>query len=174
MIPDRVAVAEQMADPATVKGIVPREVTRVVTPGTIVEPELLDEKRANYLAAWVESEGRVGLAYCDITTGEFAVTQLDSIAAAQQELLRIAPRECLHPQSASAPIQALITIHFTPIPDWRFEISHARQALLDQFQVATLAGFGIDGQALAIRAAGAIDAASAAASSCGMNFVWRS
>ncbi len=152
----RVAVAEQMADPAAVKGIVPREVTRVVTPGTVVEPDMLDEKRANYLAAWVESEGRAGLAHCDITTGEFAVTQVDSIAAAQQELMRIAPRECLRLQSAGAPIQSPVTIHFTPIPDWRFEISHARQALLDHFQVATLAGFGLDGQSLAIRAAGAI------------------
>ncbi len=152
----RVAVAEQMVDPSTVKGIVPREVTRVVTPGTVVEPEMLDEKRANYLAAWVESEGRVGLAHCDITTGEFAVAQIESIAAAQQELTRINPRECLHPQSASAPINASTTIHFTPIPDWRFEISHSRQALLDHFEVSTLAGFGIDGQSLAIRAAGAI------------------
>jgi DNA mismatch repair protein MutS len=152
----RVAVAEQMADPAAVKGIVPREVTRVVTPGTVVEPDLLDDKRANYLAAWVEHEGRAGLAHCDITTGEFAVTQVDSIAAAQQELLRIAPRECLRPQSAGAPIQSPVAIHFTPMPDWRFELSHARQALLDHFQVATLAGFGLDGQPLAIRAAGAI------------------
>ncbi|HJW84527.1 MAG TPA: DNA mismatch repair protein MutS, partial [Anaerolineae bacterium] len=152
----RVAVAEQMADPAAVKGIVPREVTRVVTPGTLIEPELLDEKRANYLAAWVESEGRVGLAHCDITTGEFAVTQIEPVAAAQQELLRIAPRECLYPQSAGAPLDAQAGIHFTPLPDWRFETSNARQALLDHFQVATLAGFGVEGQTLAARAAGAI------------------
>ncbi|HKZ85060.1 MAG TPA: DNA mismatch repair protein MutS [Anaerolineae bacterium] len=152
----RVAVAEQMADPEAVKGIVPREVTRVVTPGTILDPELLDEKRANYLAAWVEHDGRVGLAHCDITTGEFAVAQVDSNAAALQELLRIAPRECLHPQSQSAPAQTSTAIHFTPLPDWKFEAANARQALLDHFDVMTLAGFGIDGQSLAIRAAGAI------------------
>ncbi|HET7091551.1 MAG TPA: DNA mismatch repair protein MutS [Anaerolineae bacterium] len=152
----RVAVAEQMADPSAVTGIVPREVTRVVTPGTILDPEMLDEKRANYLAAWVEHDGRVGLAHCDITTGEFAVAQVDSNAAALQELLRIAPRECLHPQSQSAPAQASAAIHFTPLPDWKFEAANARQALLDHFDVATLAGFGIDGQSLAIRAAGAI------------------
>ncbi len=152
----RVAVAEQMADPEAVKGIVPREVTRVVTPGTILDPEMLDEKRANYLAAWVEHDGRAGLAHCDITTGEFAVAQIDSIAAAQQELLRIAPRECLHPQSQNAPAQTSAAIHFTPLPDWKFEVANARQALLDHFDVATLAGFSIDGQSLAIRAAGAI------------------
>jgi DNA mismatch repair protein MutS len=152
----RVAVAEQMADPSTVTGIVPREVTHVVTPGTVIEPAMLDERRPNYLAAWVEADGRVGLAYCDITTGEFAVTQIDSAAAAQQELMRLAPRECLHPQSASVPLQPPAAIHLTPMPDWRFELSNARQALLDHFQTSTLAGFGIDGQSLAIRAAGAI------------------
>ena len=152
----RVAVAEQMVDPSAVKGIVPREVTRVVTPGTLIEPEMLDEKRANYLAAWVEHEGRVGLAHCDITTGEFAVTHIESVAVAQQELMRIAPRECLHLQSADVPIHAQAAIHFTPLPDWRFETSNAKQALLDHFQVLTLAGFGIEGQSLAIRAAGAI------------------
>jgi DNA mismatch repair protein MutS len=152
----RVAVAEQMADPAAVKGIVPREVTRVVTPGTVVEPELLDERRANYLAAWVEDDGRVGLAHCDITTGEFAVAHIDSIAAAQQELMRVAPRECLHPQSVGMPASVFVSIHFTPLADWRFEIGQARQALLDHFQVSTLAGFGIDGQSLAVCAAGAI------------------
>jgi len=152
----RVAIAEQMADPDTVKGIVPREVTRVVTPGTIIDPDMLDEKQANYLAAWIEDGGRVGLAHCDITTGEFAVAHIESLAAAQQELMRIGPRECLHRQSAYVPAVVLTQIHFTPIPDWRFEISNARQALLDHFQVASLAGFGIEGQPLAIGAAGAI------------------
>src|SRR5512135_2167674 len=82
----RVAVAEQLADPATVKGIVPRDVTRVVTPGTVIEPELLDERRPNYLAAWVSDGLLVGIAYADITTGEFAATQIESIGAGEQEL----------------------------------------------------------------------------------------
>ena len=99
----RVAIAEQMADPATVKGIVPRDVIRVVTPGTVVEPALLDDKRPNYLAAWVADDGRVGLAHVDVTTGEFAVTQFsgDSLDAAQHELIRLAPRECLVPDAAA-------------------------------------------------------------------------
>src|SRR5512136_154443 len=80
----RVAVAEQMADPSTVKGIVPRDVVRVVTPGTVVEPALLDDKRPSYLAAWVEDDGRVGLAHADVTTGEFAVTQFSADASAAQ------------------------------------------------------------------------------------------
>ena len=159
----RVAIAEQLADPSTVKGIVPRDVTRVVTPGTVIEPELLDEKRPNYLAAWISDGQHVGLAYTDITIGEFAATQIEAIGAGEQELLRIMPRECLiqapddrgrdsvvHPSANSVPI------HFTPIPAWRFESSHAKQSLLDHFQVSTLAGFGLDKKPLAIRAAGAI------------------
>jgi DNA mismatch repair protein MutS len=159
----RVAVAEQMADPSTVKGIVPREVTRVVTPGTVIQPELLNEKRANYLAAWISDGTKVGVAYGDITTGEFATTQIDSISAGEQELLRIMPRECL----IAAPDEKARTstvlphvnnapIHFTPMPMWRFESAHARQSLQDHFQTSTLAGFGLDAQPLAIRAAGVI------------------
>jgi DNA mismatch repair protein MutS len=153
----RVAIAEQMADPATVKGIVPREVIRVVTPGTVVEPTLLDDKRPNYLAAWIADDGRVGLAHVDVTTGEFAVTQFssESLDAAQHELIRLAPRECLVPQG-SEQLVAGQSMHVTPFAAWKFELANARQSLLDHFQVGTLAGFGCEGQTLAIRAAGAI------------------
>src|SRR5512147_849962 len=159
----RVAVAEQMADPATVKGIVPRDVTRVVTPGTVIEPELLDEKRPSYLAAWIGDGQHVGFAYVDVTTGEFAATQIDSIGAGEQELLRVMPRECLiqaHDEKSREPvIRPAINsapIHFTPFAAWHFESAQARQGLLDHFQVTTLAGFGLDRKPLAVRAAGAI------------------
>jgi DNA mismatch repair protein MutS len=159
----RVAVADQLADPSTVKGIVPRDVTRVVTPGTVIEPELLDERRPSYLAAWVCDSQHVGLAYADVTTGEFAATQLESIGAGEQELLRIMPRECLLPapdeksrEVAVKPAVGSAPIHFTPFVAWRFEASQARQAVLDHFQVTTLAGFGLDRKPLAVRAAGAI------------------
>ncbi len=159
----RVAVAEQLADPSTVKGIVPRDVTRVVTPGTVIEPELLDEKRPSYLAAWLSDGQHVGFAYADVTTGEFAATQIDSMSAGEQEVLRVMPRECLiqaadeksrepmvRPAVNSAPI------HFTPFAARHFESAQARQCLLDHFQVTTLAGFGLDRKPLAVRAAGAI------------------
>ncbi len=153
----RVAIAEQMADPATVKGIVPRDVIRVVTPGTVVEPALLDDKRPNYLAAWVADDGRVGLAHVDVTTGEFAVTQFsgESLDAAQHELIRLAPRECLIPDAAATGAPQA-SMHVTPFAAWKFELANARQSLLDHFQVGTLAGFGCEGQPLAVRAAGAI------------------
>jgi DNA mismatch repair protein MutS len=159
----RVAVAEQLADPSTVKGIVPRDVTRVVTPGTVIEPELLDEKQPSFLAAWITDGQHVGLAYADVTTGEFAATQLESIGAGEQELLRILPRECLiqaHDEKSREPLIRpsvnAAPIHFTPFAAWHFEAAQARQALIDHFQVTTLAGFGLDRKPLAVRAAGAI------------------
>lgn len=159
----RVAVAEQLADPASVKGIVPRDVTRVITPGTVIDPELLDEKRPNYLAVWVSDGQQVGFAYADVTTGEFAATQIESIAAGEQELLRVMPRECLLPApdeknrgGVARPSTGNAPIHFTPFTAWRFEASQARQAVADHFHVTTLAGFGLDRKPLAVRAAGAI------------------
>jgi DNA mismatch repair protein MutS len=151
----RVAIAEQVSE-VTGKGLVDRQVTRVVTPGTVVEPMLLDARRPSYLAALVVEEERAGLAYTDITTGEFAAAQLgrDEVA---RELARLQPRECLIPKSAdSLAAEAPNGAHVTPLPDYRFEGGAAEQALLDHFQVATLEGFGCAGKPLAIRAAGAI------------------
>jgi DNA mismatch repair protein MutS len=149
----RVAIAEQVGE-VTGRGLVAREVTRVVTPGTVVEPALLDEKRPNYLAAVVVEEGRAGLAYADITTGEFATAQLDA-GAVEQELARLQPRECLIPDGAGEK-QLTNGMHITPLPSYRFELGAARQTLLDHFEVATLDGFGCAGKSLAIRAAGAV------------------
>jgi len=156
----RVAIAEQVGE-VTGRGLVHREVTRVVTPGTVVEPALLDEKRPNYLAAVVIDEERAGLAYTDITTGEFATAQL-GVGEVGQELARLQPRECLVPddtgkQSPISNLQSPISnTHLTPLTSYRFELGAARQALLDHFDAATLDGFGCAGKLLAIRAAGAI------------------
>ncbi|MGQ9466985.1 MAG: DNA mismatch repair protein MutS [Anaerolineae bacterium] len=160
----RVAIAEQVGE-VTGRGLVEREVVRVVTPGTVVEPALLDARRPNYLAALVVEEDRAGLAYAEITTGEFAATQL-AREEVPRELARLQPRECLFPDArewksagpASPPLPDLHfpAIHFTPYPAYRFEPGTARQFLLDHFGVATLEGFGCEGKPLAIRAAGAI------------------
>ncbi len=160
----RVAIAEQVGE-VTGKGLVEREVVRVVTPGTVVEPSLLDARRPNYLAALVLDEDRAGLAYAEITTGEFATTQL-AREEVPRELARLQPRECLFPDarewkaagSAAPPLPDLNFpgIHFTPYPAYRFEPGTARQALLDHFGVTTLEGFGCEGKPLAVRAAGAI------------------
>ncbi|HEC36528.1 MAG TPA: DNA mismatch repair protein MutS, partial [Anaerolineae bacterium] len=166
----RVAIAEQVGETAG-RGLMQREVARVVTPGTVVEPTLLEAKRANYLAALVMEEGRAGLAYVDITTGEFATTQLTREEVAR-ELARLQPRECLFPGTRYSKLDAEGSrpdrhpeprirdlapgTHVTPLPAYRFELGVARQTLLDHFQVATLAGFGCEGKPLAVRAAGAV------------------
>ena len=149
----RVAIAEQVGE-APSKGLMAREVTRVVTPGTVVEPALLDEKRSNYLAAVVTDDEQAGLAYADVSTGEFATTQLP-VEGAMQELARLQPREVLiseGDENGLAPDGA----HVTPLPGYRFEPGAARQALLDHFDVTTLDGFGCAGKPLAIQAAGAV------------------
>ncbi|NLE45940.1 MAG: DNA mismatch repair protein MutS [Chloroflexi bacterium] len=158
----RVAIAEQVGE-VTGKGLVDREVTRIVTPGTIVEPELLEEKRSNYLIGVVIDEERAGLAYVDITTGEFATTELEG-SSLSEELSRLQPRECIVPATdtpGKVPDEVIARavppeVHVTPLPTYRFELGAARQALLDHLEAATLEGFGCAGKPLAIRAAGAI------------------
>jgi len=151
----RVAIAEQVGE-VTGRGLVHREVTRVVTPGTVVEPALLEAKRANYLAALVVEGERAGLAYTDITTGEFATTQLAREEMAR-ELARLQPSECLVPESPDLQSETIPpATHVTLLPPYRFELGAARQALLDHFGVTTLEGFGCDGKPLAVRAAGAV------------------
>src|SRR5689334_6770619 len=92
----RVAICEQVSDPALSKGLVDREVVRIVTPGTIIDPTMLAAKRNNFLAAVISGRDAVGLAYIDITTGEFAVTQFSTPEpdlAIQQEISRVGPAE---------------------------------------------------------------------------------
>ncbi len=175
----RVAIAEQLGTEA-INGLVPREIRRVVTPGTVVEPSMLDADRPSYLAALctpeprqsseeVSSEARrYGLAYCDITTGEFQATQVDGEVELERELARIQPRELLMPDLREWQVEQADS-NPTSLPDFqsgrlkptllpvhRFSASSTRQTLLEQFKVSTLAGFDLEDKPLAMRAAGAI------------------
>jgi DNA mismatch repair protein MutS len=161
-----VAIAEQVGDQPT-KGIFPRKVMRVVTPGTLIEASLLPGDANNYLAAIViegssdsssagQSEGRASVAYVDITTGEFAVTELDYADGAplRAELTRLRPAEIIYPDNITLPNGT--SGHTTPIPAWRFEPGRSTESLLKHFNTSTLEGFGLKSAPLAIRAAGAI------------------
>ncbi len=158
-----VAICEQVGE-QPVKGLVPRQVTRVITPGTIVEPALLPGDANNYLACYVlegetevETVQRAGVAYVDITTGEFAATELtssDIVSSLRAELDRLNPAEILHP--ASQPLANGLPGHATPWTEWRFEAGRCQETLLGHFGVASLDGFGLRGQTLAMRASGAI------------------
>lgn len=149
----KVALCEQVGS-EPIKGLMPREVVRVFTAGTVIEPGMLDAGRNNYLAAVVIEEGRAGLAFADITTGEFQTTVLGNRHALEDELARLSPAELLVPDSQNGLFAEALTVG--KLPDWRFEHGKARQTLLDHFQVSTLDAFGCEGKPLALRAAGAV------------------
>ncbi|MBV6396477.1 MAG: DNA mismatch repair protein MutS [Anaerolineales bacterium] len=149
----RVAVCEQVGD-QPVKGLFPRKVVRIVTPGTIVEEGLLPGDANNYLVSVILDGGRAALAYADITTGEFAVTDLP-LESLRAELTRLHPAEILHPDSQNF-LDDSAGSHPTPWSAWRFEPGKCEETLLTHFRAASLDGFGLKGQSLHIRAAGAI------------------
>ncbi len=152
-----VAIVEQTGGEAG-KGLFKREVTRVVTPGTLVEPNLVPADRNNYLAALMPHDTRLGLAHVDITTGEFAVTVIESSdpwAGARHELLRLRPAELLLPDGMQAALDG-ITVPRSVVPAWKSDPGHARHILLDHFKVNTLMGFGIEQSPAAISASAAI------------------
>jgi len=157
----KVAICEQVGK-ETVRGLMPREVVRVITAGTVVEPSLLDERKNNYLVALVMDAERAGIAYADITTGEFATTELEGeeiALAVQQELNRLQPAELLLPNEESNDTYTDLTHIPYPITlydAWRYEYGTARRALLEHFGVSSLAGYGCEDAPMAIRAAGAI------------------
>jgi len=150
----KVAICEQLTKPGETKGMLERDVVRLVTPGTVVEPGLLDSKSNNYLVSVAVGEGEVGLAYVDITTSEFAVTQLP-LARAVTELERLNPPEVV--ASEGADVESLgLTDNITRIENYWYESEIAQQTLLDHFGAASLEGYGCARLPLAIRAAGAI------------------
>ena len=150
----RVAICEQVSDPATSKGIVDREVVRVVSPGTVVEDSLLEQKTNNYLAAAVVGGEEIGLAYVDITTAEFATSQFE-LAHLPVELNRIDPSELLVPEGQE-PISVEGRATVTVMGEESFQEEWASHTLLDHFGVASLEAFGCDRLPLAVTAAGAI------------------
>ncbi len=150
----KVAICEQVTKPGETKGLVQREVIRLVTPGTVIEPSLLDSRKNNYLVSLVLGDEAVGITYVDITTSEFAVTQV-ALERAIAELERLKPSEIITANSAELSDLEL-TAPVTRLEDYWFELEVARQTVLDHFGVATLDGYGCAQLPLAVRAAGSI------------------
>lgn len=151
-----VAICEQVGEQPT-RGLFPREVVRVVTPGTIIEPGLLRGDRNNYLAGVVIQDKQAGIACVDITTGEFLTTELEStdiFDAVRAELIRLHPAEILVPESSE--MANGLPGHLTRWPAWRFESNRCQETLLRHFTVGSLDGFGLRGKITAVRAAGAV------------------
>ena len=150
----KVAICEQLEDPATAKGIVKRDVIRVVTPGTVIEQSMLEERRNSYLLCVCQEGTRAGLAFADVSTGEFYVYEIEKAAARlQDEIARIVPKEIL----ANAPLPEGATQLPVGIePAASFQFAHAKTALLSHFGGQSLDALGIDGLRLGVRAAGAL------------------
>jgi DNA mismatch repair protein MutS len=150
---ESVAICEQIGDPATSKGPVERKVVRIVTPGTVTDSALLEEKRDNLLLALHQRGGRLGLAWLNLASGQFMVCEIaaDNLAA---ELERLQPSEILHAESA--PLQTGNHAATKSLPDWHFELDTARRALCQQLATLDLAGFGCDDYTVGLEAAGAL------------------
>jgi DNA mismatch repair protein MutS len=150
-----VAIVEQIGDPATSKGPVERQVVRVVTPGTLSDEALLDDKADNLLVAISQHQERYGIAYLDLSTGRFRVLEIIGEEALTGELQRLNPAETLYHESIFHP--AITTRPGARSqPAWEFDAQSARRALNTQFQTHDLQGFGCDGLDLAIGSAGCL------------------
>jgi DNA mismatch repair protein MutS len=151
-----VAVCEQQGDPAKSKGPVERAVVRVVTPGTVTDEALLDERRDTLLAAVARDGERFGLAWLDLAAGRFTVLESQSRQALESELERLKPAELLISESARDEDISRSGTTLRTRPPWYFELSSASRLLTDQLGTLDLKGFGADELPLAISAAGAL------------------
>ncbi len=159
----KVAIAEQMEDPRFAQGIVKREITRIITPGTIIDNELLTPGCNNFLSALASSKGKFALASLDISTGEFRVAELNDASRVASELNRLGARECLIASSLASELRASgelpdtrEPILWTELSDDNFDFFRAEDYLKLHFQAATLDGYGCKGLPLAVCAAGAV------------------
>ena len=153
----KVAICDQMEDPAQAKGLVERAVTRVITPGTAVESSMLDERRASYIMAILVQKDKAGAAFCDVSTGEFYLYQFDDVKnRLRDELSRVEPRELLVcDQEYFIPYSAQIPM-LTPLPEERFHYAQAGKALMEHFHVQKVAELNVEGCRLGVCAAGAL------------------
>ena len=157
---ESVAICEQIGDPAKSKGPVDRQVVRVVTPGTVTDDALLEQRRETLLAAVSRRAGKdgavFGLAWLDLAAGRFSVLEADGDAALEAELERLKPAELLVPEDQAREIAVLTHGEQRVRPPWHFEFSSASRLLTDQLGTLDLRGFGADDLPLAISAAGAL------------------
>lgn len=165
-----IAICDQVEDPAEAQGLVKREVTRVITPGTLLEEGMLNARRNNFLAAIVIANKHWGLAYADISTGEFLTTQSTELEQLTQELMRLQPSEILVPTNApdlgsllrpgeksdSLPDCLPPSFCYALRSQTPFTLGEAKTRLVQRFKVKSLEGLGCEHLPLAVRAAGGL------------------
>lgn len=161
----KVAVCEQTQDPEEAKGLVERKVIRVITPGTVIESFLLDEKTNNYLLSLFRDDQAYGLSGVDVSTGEFFISEItsgDVHDKVMNELARIQPSEILINDSLQMDsdflnlIRSRYSSYITPYPEWAYQKNNAYRSLLEHFQVQSLEIYGCENMAYGICAAGAL------------------
>lgn len=150
-----VAICEQVGEQPQ-KGIFPRQVVRVITPGTILESNLLKGGSNNYLLALLNDNISTGIAYIDISTGEFATTIIDSTEelTIKSEISRLNPAEIIYPEKQF--FNNVLPYHYTSLESWRFDLGRCTNLLLDHFNIISLNSFGLEGKSASIQAAGAL------------------
>ena len=158
----KVAICDQIEDPKLAKGIVQRKVTRIITPGTFSEASQLNSKEHQYLCGLIVNDRRTGVAFVDLTTGDFRLTEFsleESHSNLWEEMETYSPSEVIFPMSfqpSKSPSQFATPMVKTPLDDWIFEEEFCRRLLQEHFSVESLESFGCANSPLAIRAAGAV------------------
>ncbi len=159
---NKVAICDQVEDPRLAKGIVKREVTRIITPGTVLDQALLGDKGHNYIASIAKGAGRFGVAFLDLSTGQFKLTQISSQDDLISEMQKLRPAEVLLPKSLDedaawkSKVFPWSGVLVNVWEDWEFEVSKNARLLMDHFGVASLDGFGCKGLDAGVSAAGII------------------
>ncbi len=153
---ESVAICEQIGDPSTSKGPVERKVLRVVTPGTVTDEALLEERRDNWLAALCGNSESCGLALLDVGSGRFITMELRSYEALLGELQRLNPAELLISEDSTLPPDVIARSGLRKMPPWLFDLDTARRLLTRQFSTRDLAGFGADELTIGLQAAGCL------------------
>ena len=157
----KVAIVEQLEDPKYAKGLVKRGLVRIITPGTIIEGSLLNEKENNYIAALTSFGDEFAIACCDLSTGEFFTLSVQTYPQLYNELARLNPSECVIPESLKVNRELTGKIHaqgcfLTTLEDYYFKTEKAREMLLQHFNLPGLDAFGLEERRLNIAAAGAL------------------
>jgi DNA mismatch repair protein MutS len=156
----KVAICEQVEDPAMTKGIVRREVREVVTPGTVTEESILESNQNNYLAGLFLDKEDIGMSFLDLSTGAFWVEQSPDVEVLLDNMNRYRPTECAVPEEQMdddrlAEVKlSLPQLVMTPCQDWTFEYDAAYDTLIRHFQVKSLDGYGCEGEQALVGAAG--------------------
>ena len=153
---ESVAICEQIGDPATSKGPVERKVVRVVTPGTLTDEALLQDRSENLLCCVYRQQSRWGIAALEISSGRFGLSELDSDELLNGEIVRLNPAEILYCEDQPPPLETAFRKQSHAMPPWYFELDSATRLLCQQYHVRDLQGFGIAEAGLAISAAGCL------------------